>query len=110
MTVKELIDKLKQYDENLEVVGVSNIEYYYEFVDTSIIIPLAILGGMIVNCVIDFLDSKKHNQSDESVQISEIPTPVINDTDEIIKLKGLLDMGIITQEEFDAKKKQLFGL
>ena len=30
MTVKELIDKLKQYDENLEVVGVSSIEYYYK--------------------------------------------------------------------------------
>jgi len=30
--------------------------------------------------------------------------------DEIMKLKNLLDMGIITQEEFDAKKKQLLGL
>ena len=30
--------------------------------------------------------------------------------DELKKLKELLDMGIITQEEFDAKKKQLLGL
>ena len=30
--------------------------------------------------------------------------------DEILKFKGLLDAGIITQEEFDAKKKQLLGL
>ena len=30
--------------------------------------------------------------------------------DEIRKFKGLLDDGIITQEEFDAKKKQLLGL
>lgn len=30
--------------------------------------------------------------------------------DELIKFKNLLDMGIITQEEFDAKKKQLLGL
>lgn len=29
MTVKELIEKLKKYDENLEVVGVNSIEYYY---------------------------------------------------------------------------------
>ena len=29
--------------------------------------------------------------------------------DEIIKFKNLLDMGVITQEEFDAKKKQLLG-
>lgn len=30
MIVKELIEKLKQYDENLEVVGVNSIEYYYK--------------------------------------------------------------------------------
>ena len=30
--------------------------------------------------------------------------------DELKKLKELLDMGIVTQEEFDAKKKQLLGL
>lgn len=30
--------------------------------------------------------------------------------DEIKKYKELLDMGVITQEEFDAKKKQLLGL
>ena len=30
--------------------------------------------------------------------------------DEIKKLKDLLDAGILTQEEFDAKKKQLLGL
>lgn len=30
--------------------------------------------------------------------------------DEILKYKNLLDSGIITQEEFDAKKKQLLGL
>jgi len=30
--------------------------------------------------------------------------------DEIVKFKNLLDQGIITQEEFDAKKKELLGL
>lgn len=30
--------------------------------------------------------------------------------DEIMKFKNLLDMGVITQEEFDAKKNQLLGL
>lgn len=30
--------------------------------------------------------------------------------DELKKVKELLDMGIITQEDFDAKKKQLLGL
>lgn len=35
---------------------------------------------------------------------------VISDADEIKKFKELLDSGIITQAEFDAKKKQLLGL
>jgi len=39
---------------------------------------------------------------------------IINETsstaDEILKFKQLLDAGVITQEEFDAKKKQLLGL
>ena len=29
--------------------------------------------------------------------------------DELLKFKQLLDMGAITQEEFDAQKKQLLG-
>lgn len=35
---------------------------------------------------------------------------VANSADEILKYKNLLDQGIISQEEFDAKKKQLLGL
>lgn len=34
----------------------------------------------------------------------------VSAADELKKFKELLDMGIITQEEFDAKKKQLLGL
>lgn len=41
-------------------------------------------------------------------------TPVVQQTissaDELLKFKQLLDMGAITQEEFDTKKKQLLGL
>lgn len=38
------------------------------------------------------------------------PTPAVSPIEEIKKYKELLDMGIITQEEFDVKKKQLLGL
>lgn len=37
-------------------------------------------------------------------------TQTFSATDELKKFKELLDIGIITQEEFDAKKKQLLGL
>jgi len=41
------------------------------------------------------------------------PQPVIQEVsaaDELVKFKGLLDAGAITQQEFEAKKKQLLGL
>lgn len=91
-------------------VYVSNYEYYYEYVDGSIIISFIILGFMIVNCVFDFLDSKKKKQSVDLKPVSEIPMPVTDNTNELIKLKELLDKGVITQEEFETKKKQLLDL
>lgn len=45
----------------------------------------------------------------EAVEDSNIAATTSN-ADEILKFKNLLDSGIITQEEFDAKKKQLLGL
>ena len=45
-----------------------------------------------------------------------MPVPIIyqekdtSNADELRKYKKLLDDGVISQEEFDAKKKQLLGL
>lgn len=47
------------------------------------------------------------------IEKQNAPTPVVAEAsaaDELKKFKELLDMGVITQEEFDAKKKQLLGL
>jgi len=41
--------------------------------------------------------------------VVEITGSTSSSADEILKYKTLLDQGIITQEEFDAKKKQLLG-
>ena len=55
-----------------------------------------------------------HNQAIDTLKsrqkelYSDIST--VSVADELKKFKELLDMGIITQEEFDAKKKQLLGL
>ena len=46
----------------------------------------------------------------EVMQTNSTPIPATSAADELKKFKELLDMGIITQEEFDAKKKQLLGL
>ena len=46
----------------------------------------------------------------EVMQASSPPAPMTSAADELKKFKELLDMGVINQEEFDAKKKQLLGL
>ena len=45
-----------------------------------------------------------------SAQNNAVPQSSSSAADELKKFKELLDMGVITQEEFDAKKKQLLGL
>ncbi len=47
---------------------------------------------------------------DSEITVDTTGATVSSEADEILKFKELLDKGIITQEEFDAKKKQLLGL
>ncbi len=46
----------------------------------------------------------------ENQQNEKIVEENHNNLDDLIKLKSLLDNGIITQEEFDVKKKQILGM
>ena len=48
------------------------------------------------------------NQPNEAKPV--LSSPEISSADEILKFKKLMDEGIISQAEFDAKKKQLLGL
>ncbi len=48
--------------------------------------------------------------SAEQAKAQAPDAPVASSADELKKFKELLDMGAISQEEFDAKKKQLLGL
>ncbi len=52
--------------------------------------------------VLDVLTAKKQVVSEKNTLDSV--------ADEIVKFKHLMDAGVITQEEFDTKKKQLLGL
>ena len=49
-------------------------------------------------------DSQKYESSESQKENS------MSAADEIVKYKKLLDDGILTQDEFDAKKKQLLGI
>ena len=53
------------------------------------------------------INRQKEKLSAEKTSRTEAPR---SNADEIKKYKELLDSGVITQEEFDAKKKQLLGL
>ena len=66
----------------------------------------------IANCaeiyaVISELLMNRQEKTKDKVNIAKRDASV---TDELKKFKELLDMGAITQEEFDAKKKELLGL
>ena len=61
---------------------------------------------MIRNAIHDIVDKKTSSSATATTTIIQ----PISTADEIKKFKDLLDAGIITQEEFDAKKKQLLGL
>jgi len=53
------------------------------------------------------LKRQEYGSKTETVIKQEVP---LSNADELSKYKNLLDSGVITQEEFDAKKKQLLGL
>ena len=55
------------------------------------------------------LTKEEYNTETTSKNTPEPTTPTTSAADELKKFKELLDMGIITQEEFDTKKKQLLG-
>lgn len=62
-----------------------------------------------IHNVISNLLIQRQNQSKTPISTITQEIPLSN-ADELKKYKELLDMGVITQEEFDAKKKQLLGL
>ncbi|MDM5248803.1 MULTISPECIES: DUF4429 domain-containing protein [unclassified Lysinibacillus] len=54
--------------------------------------------------MVDLIESKRQTESTPSKNSS------VSAADEILKMKELLDAGILTQDEFDTKKKQLLGI
>ena len=58
----------------------------------------------ISNLLLERQGQQKHQETVVKQEINQ------SNADELKKFKELLDSGVITQEEFDAKKKQLLGL
>jgi len=75
---------------------------YEEFNEEALIfvgigLTIGLLIGFFVKKLLSTIEEGKRDQETSSA-------------DEIIKLKSLLDNGVITQEEFEAKKKELLNL
>ena len=71
---------------------------------------LLIIGGVISFVgvlVLFYFLLKKETTNQASVNSA---SATIDHAEELKKYKDLLDSGVITQEEFDAKKKQILGL
>lgn len=63
------------------------------------------------NCKSNDVTEISKEEAIAAAQAAAAPAaPAVSAMDELKKLKELLDLGIVTQEEFDAKKKQLLGL
>ena len=61
----------------------------------------------IHRCVSELLLARQNKPSAMTTIKQEIPQ---SNAEELRRYKELLDLGVITQDEFDAKKKQLLGL
>ena len=75
--------------------------YYLIIVMFVTIIVLSFASNYITK------NDKEEPQKVQTVIAQEVPQ---SNADELKKYKDLLDSGIITEEEFEAKKKQLLGL
>lgn len=81
-------------------------------VDSSTKIPTLLAGDQQSKNIQRFADALQAALTRyEPVATGAAPSPSVgNVADEIKQLKELLDLGAITQEDYDAKKKQLLGL
>lgn len=97
----------------LSSIGSINLKSKFVYAELEIItsgnkaiiddVPVAI--AQEVKNVIEHLKSQ-----DKKEEYSAIKKDTFDLADEIRELKDLLDEGILTQDEFDAKKKQLLGI
>ena len=69
---------------------------------------VSVASPILLECIV--LENTPQAQTTKTVK-QPTKTAKSNDRiEELTKLKDLLDTGVITQEEFDAKKKQILGV
>ncbi|OIM34175.1 hypothetical protein ATX69_02410 [Oenococcus oeni] len=87
-----IISILTMFICSIFITGTNNVDGY-------ILTGLVVLG-------LSFDQSKK----EKKVETKQTSEPKDNNLSQLVELKKLLDSGVITKEEFKAKKKQILGL
>ncbi|UZT82107.1 PH domain-containing protein [Caproicibacterium sp. BJN0003] len=90
------------------LMGILTIDTYKEVFNVGLGKDEAENINSLIHIVIDKI--KSDNNKPAAPESPRIESPAPSAADELLKYKGLLDAGAITQEEYDAKKKQLLGL
>lgn len=93
----------------ITIKDINNPTVYINFI-TSSTKKNSIIYKTMYNSAQECLSVLQLITSSQEVPEGDKATPVASSADEILKFKNLLDSGVITQEEFDGKKKQLLGL
>ena len=103
-----LLSLLRMYDfEDYYVIeGYYGTDFYVMSVEDTYYILWGALVVLIVFTILSIMFTKQGPRQPRAVTIVEVPQQ-ISLADEIKKYKDLLDSGAITQEEFDAKKKEI---
>ena len=98
-TLPYIEESLESY-ENVSGLSVANLML---FVPMAVLLVIGLVE-VLVHCF------RKNKNSAPVDEVQPEPMPKETNIDDIKKYKELLDQGIITQEEFDVKKKELLGL
>lgn len=95
---------VKSFDSSIAVTYLGKTHKYFMF-SNNIALAQAINEAKSGTLVAD-----KSNMTVEMTNVQIVKNNVTNSAEEIKQLKELLDMGVITQEDFDTKKKQILAL
>lgn len=107
----EIKDLLSNAEKSIPLGNITSIDIDSKFVFSTLKITtsgnVAVIDGVSVAIANEIKSIIEHLKSEDKKPEHKVKTDTAN---ELRELKSLLDDGILTQDEFDAKKKQLLGI
>ena len=99
------------YTKSTNIISLSQMNPVYSAASKSkYLILLIVFLFYIILCFIKRSRFVVKQEKNTEVVAVSMASPEISNAEELKKYKDLFDSGVITREEFDAKKKQLLGL